>query len=292
MATSNQNPFPANYPYPVNGNFAPPYRALQVRKLLSARQGWRTPDMLAVQTDIYSAFSKFLAAQMVAAYDSRHTSNPALDPAVALLRTWDGRMDRNQAAPFLISLVYQHMRSTVADIASPGKGQLYELAMGPAVIEKLLRERPAGWFNDYDTSLLRVLIDAVEEGKRIQGENVKRWTYGAYLRVEIDHPILHPAMQRIPLLGKYLDFFEIGPVPMSGSSTTVKQTTRTLGPSMRMNADLGDWDRSMLNILIGQSGQPLSSHYKDQWDDYYKGQSYPMQYKNVHAKSTLELKAK
>jgi penicillin amidase len=164
--------------------------------------------------------------------------------------------------------------------------------MGPAVIEKLLRERPTGWFNDYDTSLLRVLIDAVEEAKRIQGENVKRWTYGAYLRVEIDHPVLHPAMQRIPLLGKYLDFFEIGPVPMSGSSTTVKQTTKTLGPSMRMNADLGDWDRSMLNIPIGQSGQPLSSHYKDQWDDYYKGQSYPMQYKNVQAKSTLELKAR
>ena len=64
------------------------------------------------------------------------------------------------------------------------------------------------------------------------------------------------------MIGKLLDIFEIGPVPMSGSAATVKQTTRTLAPSMRMNADLGDWDASLLNVQIGQSGQPLSGHYK------------------------------
>ena len=35
---------------------------------------------------------------------------------------------------------------------------------------------------------------------------------------------------------------------MSGSPTTVKQTTARLAPSMRMDADLGDWDRSLLNV--------------------------------------------
>ena len=59
-------------------------------------------------------------------------------------------------------------------------------------------------------------------------------------------------------------------------------------PSMRMDADLGDWDRSLMNILTGESGQPLSSHYKDQWSDYSNGRSYPMQYRNVAAKSRLE----
>ena len=288
IASANQNPFPPDYPYPVNGNFAPPHRVLQIRKLLSARTGWRAPDMLSVQTDIFSAFSKFLAAQVVAAYDKRQAKNSAIDPAVALLRAWDGRMDKDQGAPFLITLVYQHLRSSVAEVAAPGSGQLYEYNMAPSVVEKLLRERPDGWFQDYDTTLLRSLVDAVEEGKRIQGANLARWRYGTWLRVEIDHPILHEAMKRIPWVGAYLDFFEIGPVPMSGSSTTVKQTTRVLAPSMRMNADLGDWERSLLNIQIGQSGQPLSSHYKDEWDDYYNGHSYPMQYNKVQAKNTLQ----
>jgi penicillin amidase len=290
VATANQNPFPADYPYPVNGNFAPPDRSRRIRDLLSARTGWRAADMLAVQTDIFSAFNKFLATQAVAAYDRRGAKNPALDPSVQLLRAWDGRMDKDLAAPFLISLVYQHVRTSVAESASPGKGQLYEYPMGVAAIGKLFRERPEGWFRDYDTTLLRALVDAVDEAKRMQGDNAARWKYGAYLRIEIDHPVLHAAMRRVPGIGQFLDIFEIGPVAMSGSATTVKQTTRTLGPSMRMNADLGDWDRSLLNVQVGQSGQPLSSHYKDQWDDYYNGRSYPMQFRNVQAKSTLELR--
>jgi penicillin amidase len=290
IATANQNPFPADYPYPVNGNFAPPDRSRRIRDLLSARSGWRAADMLAVQTDIFSAFHKFLATQVVAAYGRRGAKNPALDPAVELLRAWDGRMDQDLGAPFLVSLVYQHVRTSVAESASPGKGQLYEYAMGPAVIGKLLRERPEGWFRDYDTMLLSALVDAVDEAKRIQGGNVSRWKYGAYLRIEIDNPVLHAAMQRIPAIGRFLDIFEIGPAPMSGGSTTVKQTTRTLAPSMRMSADLADWDRSLLNVQVGQSGQPFSSHYKDQWDGYYHGRSYPMQFRNVQAMSTLELR--
>jgi penicillin amidase len=123
----------------------------------------------------------------------------------------------------------------------------------------------------------------VEEGIRIQGRDVSRWKYGAYLTVAINHPVLH----RVPMVGKY---FDIGPVPMSGSGTTVKQTTRTLAPSMRMDADLADWDHSLLNVLTGQSGVPLSSHYRDEWLDYYNGHSYPMQFRTVESKSSLEFR--
>ena len=152
--------------------------------------------------------------------------------------------------------------------------------MAPAVIERLLRERPAGWFDNYDEMLLRVLVDAVEEGQRMQGRDVRRWQYGAYLRLTIPHPVVH----QIGWLGKY---FDIGPVPMSGSSLTVKQTTLRLAPSMRMNADLSAWDRSLLNIETGESGQIFSRHYRDQWPSYYAGRSYPMQFRNVKASSTL-----
>ncbi len=47
-------------------------------------------------------------------------------------------------------------------------------------------------------------------------------------------------------------YFNIGPVEMSGSSTTIKQTSVTLGPSMRFVADLANWDGSLNNIDIGR----------------------------------------
>jgi penicillin amidase len=280
IATANQDPFPIDYPFAINGNFAPPYRVNQIRNLLSARKNWRAADMLAVQKDVYSAFGKFLAGQLVAAYDKRRFKNPGLEDAVALLRSWNGQMEKDQAAPFLVTLAFQHARTALAENSAPGASVTYDFPMAPAVIERLLRERPAGWFADYDEMLLRVLVDAVEEGQRIQGRDVRRWQYGASLRVTIAHPVTH----QVRWIGKY---FDIGPLPMSGSGFTVKQTTLRLAPSMRMNADLADWDNSLLNIIAGQSGQILSSHYRDQWPSYYVGRSYPMQFRTVTASSTL-----
>lgn len=281
IVTANQNPFPADYSYRVNGNFSSHYRSRQIRDRLSRRNGWRAEEMLGVQTDIYSGFSQYLAKSMVTAYDARKAHNPGLEDAVALLRDWNGQMDKDLAAPLVVTLAYQHLRRAAAESASPQHGAAYELQMAPAVLETLLRTRPAGWFPDYNLLLLRVLADGVDEGHRIQGANVRKWKYGDYLRLTIAHPIGH----RLPVVAKY---FDIGPTPMSGSSTTVKQTSTHLGPSMRMTADLADWDRSLLNVTIGQSGQILSRHYKDEWSHYYYGQSYPMQYRKVEAGDVLE----
>jgi penicillin amidase len=283
IVTANQNPFPENYPYPVNGNFAPPQRFRQIRALLSARKGWRAEEMLAVQTDIYSSLYHFLASQVVAAYEKRQLHKPEMDSAVRLLRGWNGQMDRELAAPLLMTLVYQDMRYSIAESAAPGKGAAYEFNLAPVVVEKLVRERPGGWFRDYDEMLLAAFAKALEEGTRMQGRDPERWQYGAYLRVRIDHPVIH----QLPWVGK---FFDIGPMPMSGSTTTIKQTTARLAPSMRMDADLSDWDRSLMNIPIGQSGQILSKHYRDQWQSYYSGRSFPMQFNNVEAKSKLEFR--
>jgi penicillin amidase len=180
-------------------------------------------------------------------------------------------------------LIFHYVRTAVAENASPGNGAPYDLQISSAVVETLLRERPQGWFRDYDGMLLRALVDALEEGRRMQGPDVKRWRWGNYLNVTVDNPIVH----RIPYIGKY---FDLAATPMSGSQTTVKQTTAKLAPSMRMDADLGDWERSLLNILTGQSGQILSSHYKDQWLDWYYARSYPMEFGKVEAKSMLEFR--
>jgi penicillin amidase len=170
----------------------------------------------------------------------------------------------------------------VAERAAPGKGLSYRAAMAPAVIEKLLRARPRSWFTDYDEMLLRCFNDAVEEGRRMEGDRVEGWEYGRVNGLRT----VHPVAGRIPTLTSY---FNIGPVPMSGSSTTVKQTTPRLGPSMRMVVDLGDWDRSMMNLVTGESGQILSGHYKDQWEAYYAGRSFPMQFNKVDAKHVLKV---
>jgi penicillin amidase len=284
IITANQNPFPENYTYRVEGSFAPPYRALEIRGQLAAHTGWKPEDMVRVQKDVYSAFSHFLAREIVAACDHKKSPGQEINEALALLRNWNGQMEMRSAAPLVVTLVYQQLRKRIAERASPGKSSLYDVLMTPALVENILKN-PQGWFADKNETLMRALVDAVAEGRRLQGGDVNRWDYGEYNELTIRHPV----GSQLPLLAAY---FNVGPAPMSGSPTTIKQITERLGPSMRFVADLSNWEESLNNISIGQSGQFLARHYKDQWNAYYNGRSFPMQFEKVNVKSTLVMQAK
>jgi hypothetical protein len=54
-----------------------------------------------------------------------------------------------------------------------------------------------------------------------------------------------------------------------------------LGPSMRFVADLSNWDNSWNNVTIGQSGHVFSGQFRNQWNAYYAGRSFPMRFDNV-----------
>lgn len=236
--------------------------------------------MLAIQKDVYSAFSESLAKQVVTAWDASKTHEARLKSAVDLLRNWNGQMEKGTSAPMILDLLFQQLRRAAADRAAPGSGQLYAYEMAPSAVERLLRERPADWFSDYNGLLLKSLADALDEGAKIGGSKFSRWDYGYYKQLTI----VHPVTSQLPLIGKY---FNIGPVPMSGSPTTVKQNARHLGPSMRMIVDLADFDHSLENITIGESGQILSTHYRDQWNAYYGATSFPMEFRKVESRHVL-----
>ncbi len=291
IVTANQNPFPANYTYAVGGNFTSPYRADQIAHLLAVKRGgWTADEMLGIQKDVYSAFCDILARQAVAAYDRRGGDRAGLAPAISVLRSWKGQMEIGSAAPVITMLFYEHLLHAFGDRASAGKGLEYDppmrsggdsVQMAPAAVEQLLRARPKDWFGDYDELVLRTLSDAVEEGRRMWGRNVEKWDWGQANRLVVEHPVL----SRLPLVGGY---FNIGPVPQSGSTTSVKQTTRRMGPSMRMTVDFAALDRSWLNLVAGESGHALSRHYKDQWGAYYYGRSFRMEFEKVAVKSSVE----
>lgn len=274
IVTANQNPWPAAPTVRVNGNFASPYRANQIQARLESKPKWTAAEMLGIQIDVYAANLHSLA-RTVAKTGGRDGD------AVALLRDWDGQMDAQRAAPMIAYLTFRHLRTQLAEIAAPGNGLSWENDMSAAVVDHLVRSRDPAWSRDWDALLRKAFDDAVEEGKRMQGPDVNKWRWGAFQTLELPHPVL----SRLPYFGKW---FRIGPAPMSGSPTTVKQTTTRIGPSMRFVADLSDWEKSWNNVTIGQSGHALSRHFRDQWNAYYRGQSFPMRFAQV-AGDTLTL---
>ncbi|HEX4169391.1 MAG TPA: penicillin acylase family protein, partial [Bryobacteraceae bacterium] len=321
VATANQSPFPPNYPYEVDGTFSDPYRITQIQTRLRAPAKLSVSDMLAVQKDVYSSYDLFLARQVVAAFDAKHDNADVLvREAVDALRSWNGQMDKDQAAPLITeslngllgrSLVFGLLRPPAQSAADRGLGSKPQAAQEktggrpktnvnyeikarpdmpisilprPFIIEKLLRSRPAGWVskNDWNAWLLTNLSGALQLDRAKQGSPVSHWKWGRSLEWKLNHPV----GQQLPLVNAY---FDIGPIPMSGSGTTVKQTTATLGPSERMVADLGNWDASVQNLTVGESGHVASRHYRDQWSQYYIGKSFPMEFEKVDAGDILRI---
>jgi penicillin G amidase len=255
--------------------------------LLCAKRGLTVCDMLAVQKDVYSAYDHFLAEQVIAVSDKHGSDERVVRDAVKMLRSWNGQMDKNEAAPMITELLSREIgRDLVQVLVSRSDSMnLPDIRPRPQVIERLLRARPRGWVahDDWDKWLTERLASALAVGRREQGSPVSRWRWGKMLRWKIEHPV----GRRLPLVAR---FFGIGPVEMSGSGTSVKQTTAVVGPSERMVVDLGDLDRSVQNLVAGESGFVASAHYKDQWRAYYVGTSFPMQFEYVDAKQVLRVK--
>jgi penicillin G amidase len=307
VATANQNPFPPDFPYRVSGSFADKYRIEQIHALLSAKNKLTVDDMLAIQKDVYAAYDKFLAQRIVELHPSKTEAERA---AVDILRRWDGQMDKDQAAPFITELLNNELsanlprllllgaaapkpaarpKATASAPTQPPKGtRLVGFSLPhprQQIIESLLRNRPDGWVpnNDWNAYLLAAFRAALEQGRTLQGSPASKWRWGHALHWKFEHPV----GKQIPMVDY---FFNIGPIPMSGSGTTVKQTTLSLGPSERMVVDFGNLDRSVQNLVTGESGSVASGHYKDQWPAYYAGTSFPMEFEHIDAKDVLRVR--
>ena len=321
VATANQNPFPPDFPSRPDGSFADKYRVEQIRALLMRKPQLSVTDMLAVQKDVYSGYDYFLARQVLAAFAQRGSKDPLVRAAIPVLQKWNGQMDKDEAAPMMtqllndqmgsalvLSLLHSNVSTAVAaklksqpqnaenKTGKPGStpperaGVLRsqpgpDILPRPEVLETLLRSQPRGWVanDDWAAWLLGNFSAALQNGRRSQGTPVSKWRWGRVLQWKFEHPV----GKNLPLVAR---FFDMGPVDMSGSGTSVKQTTGTLGPSERMVVDLGDLDKSVQNLVLGESGFVASGHYKDQWPAYYVGKSYPMEFNRIDAKEVLRVR--
>src|SRR5271154_2148 len=92
--------------------------------------------------------------------------------------------------------------------------------------------------------------------------DLKGWQYGQIRKIELAHPLY----SMLPWFKKWTG---TGPQPRYGDPITVDQMGATLGPSQRLTVDWSDLDNGTENIVYGQSGNPLSPWYSDQWPFWY-----------------------
>jgi penicillin G amidase len=84
----------------------------------------------------------------------------------------------------------------------------------------------------------------------------------------------------------FRDWTGTGAQPQSGDTSTVKQVGRTFGPSQRFTIDWSNVDGATEDITMGESGDPLSPYYRDQWPYWYGGRTFALPFSDQAVAAT------
>jgi penicillin amidase len=272
LATANSRVTSEKFPIPLTHEWIEPYRAERIYKMLQGRDQLTPADMLAVQNDIYSEVDQELGHRFSYAIDHTPGVDDRLRKAADLMRSWDGKLTTDSAAASLVTRTRGELWPMILE---PKLGKeiagTYTWAEKNFAQEEIIMHANPDWlpakYKNWDALLTAAVRKAMDKGHA--PSDVSRWSYGSWHVVDLEHP-----------LGKILpDLFHVagtGEQPLSGDTTTVKQVGREFGPSQRFTMDWSNVDGSTENIVLGESGNPYSPYFRDQWSDYYGGTTFAL----------------
>ena len=274
IATANGRVVPDGYPYLITHKWEAPYRTARIFQLLRTGSRFTVADMLRIESDIHSLEDEWLKQQLLAAGEKHPPESAEARNALDLLRTWDGEARWDSAATLVCEA---SRRSLLERILKPKLGDDlsgYRWPMSTTFLENVMKNRWTRWLPPGDLDFSATLTKSLEEAVRripqfAHTREPRAWKWGETIPLTFRHRL----SGSVPYLGRLLD---TGPYPQSGTGTTVKQTTPTVGPSERMVVDFSDLDNSAQNITLGESGQVFSPYYRDQFEAWYSGRSFPM----------------
>ena len=269
IATANARVVGPNYKPYLTDRWEEPYRTARIYDLLHDRHDLRVEDMLKVQADTYSYPHVFLAEQLLAASKTVKPKDPRARRLIDGLKDWNGIAEASSTE---ISFLFAVRNSALKLVLEPVLGEdtaLYQWR-STTFLQKTLTDRPSRWlpaaYKNYDELLVAAADDAVKKlAENSASERVDDWAWKKFNSLDMFHPLGHNGVLK--------SFLSITGKPQSGTIYSVRAASKTHGPAMRFVANPANWDESILLIPSGESGQPGSSHYSDQFSYWYEGKA-------------------
>jgi penicillin amidase len=268
-SSANNAPVPDDYPYPYVGAFASGERATRIRETIEQTTAFDRAACAALQNDTLSAVARQLWPALI--LHLRGSDDPDLQLLYRELEGWDYRYENASRAPACFEAFLAQWKERIAAEWFPphlvglttGQGNLYA---------RLLLDDDLGWFPGDKAAIIRDCARAAVKQLRANfGDDPAGWAWGKVHQAYFHHPLSNPATA---------DVFDVGPLGVAGAASTVRNTglganplfAADSGAEYRLIADLADPSRIWGTQNIGQSGQPGSPHYADQFLDWAYGE--------------------
>lgn len=261
IVTANNRIVGTGYPHYITESWIPPYRARRIYNLLAAKEALSVEYFREIQADTYSVPDAIFGAAVVELARRAIKGEPEWRHLLDAFEGWDAMMNVEShgiVLSFMMRNAFQ--RRVIAGALDDGLMQVYDWGNANAFFDRVITTRPREWlppeFDSYEALLLACYRDALEALTKRLGPDKTRWRWGNFARARFRHPLADAPGGHV---------FKIDPFPQNGGGQAVNKGASV---SMRFIADVSDWDNTRLGIALGESGNPLSPHWKDQLDDW------------------------
>lgn len=256
IVTANQRIVGTSYKYSqMSRDAATPWRARRIYELIDGNKKINVSDVEAIQRDVYSTPHVLLAKEII---KMEAASPETLD----VLKSWDGKMSADSKGALLINQI----RNTIATKIAEENKPIPSYIVRERLTIKIIKEMPKQWlpkdFASYKDFFKACDKESNEFLEKRYGSDKNKWVWGALSKATFPHPLAIA-----PLIGGQFATPNIG---IDGSIGTVPNVGSAV--SMRHIATPNDWDNTRHVIPLGQSGDPKSLHYKDQFEAWNKGE--------------------
>jgi len=248
-------------------------------------------DVQKLQLDVVSERARLFVPRFLSVLQSTRKNDEQMDRAWRQLEDWDGKMERDLAAPTIFAEAYwQAFKMSYEDEMSSTAFQAFASFDIAAIIFDLTAfDQDAPLFDDRGTEikenrddiLSRALQKAIVVLSEKQGPRMSTWEWGKYHRLFLEHPL-----GEWPTLLKFASYFNINPDPvvLPGGRDTVNMAYYNMGESyhvrggcsLRYMAVLDGGTPALFSYPGGQSGQPFSPHYLDMFRFWKNGKGHPL----------------
>ncbi len=303
---------PWNYVYSANnqpdsiagmlypGYYLPENRAKRIVQLLAPRNDWDATAVSAMMVDVTSAVTPVVAANLVNAVDLKEVAQTQI-ALLDRMKAWQGTYDLESVEATVYSRwIYFVLKNTFSDeLGASLFAEYLATHMHKRAIAPIIANPASVWWDDVATTDKKETQQEIVQRSFEQtltsleldfGSDMSKWTWDRVHTLEHGHPIGKVAALR--------SFFNVGPFPAEGSREVINNMAFgysgsgfyevTSGPSTRRVIDFSDVENSVSIIPTGQSGNPLSKHYKDQAEMYRNGEFRKMMLNTEEIKSVSE----
>jgi penicillin amidase len=284
IITANNKPI-QNGPSTIHGYFQPSERIVQLQRLLQAQEQWSAEDFMKIQTNQDEVFA---VDQVPLLLSLISTPQDALErSAYTVLREWKGHSDiTSVGAAIYNEWRSQILRKTLLDELGPERFKVFCSTADAWHFYKRLIKNPASrWWDNVQTKdhietreeiVTQAFNEAIGVLNRRFGNDVNNWTWGKLHTIEYVH-----------VLGtqKPLNFFfNAGPYAAGGNYSQVdamapargQETFEVVfGPSTRRIIDFSHVEKSWGINPLGNSGNLMSRHERDQAALFLRGEYRP-----------------